>query len=528
MIKRYYATKDNTISNAFNETLTTRATGSNMGASDILEVFSIYGQESSGSSELARVLIEFDTAEISSDRATGKIGASGSVSFFLRMYNAPHSQTTPRDYSIEVLAVGAAWQEGFGIDMDNYEDITKNNIGSNWIKRSGATSWTKIGGQYLTDASSSFTQSFSTGFEDLELDVTTLVEQWLDSDGNVLGNKTNYGFGVKLVEANEAYFSSSTGADIDSSGIPHNVSGATRSFFTKKFFGRESEFFFQRPVIEARSNDSRKDDRGNFFFSSSLAPGGDNLNTIFLYNYVRGRLTNIPSVGAGNIGVSLFSGSTTDPTGSELILSVAGGVRAGNTLVATGSHVSTGVYSCTFAYTGSADLTKLYDVWFKLDNSVTGAAGSSLQFTTGSITPKTFAAQQFTEDQKYVLTMPNLQKQYRQGDSPKLRLYARERNWSPNIFTVATNKSIPSLLFESASYQIKRAIDDLEVVAYGTGSLKYTELSYDISGNYFNLDTSMLEAGYNYQLCFAIYSEDSKTYVEQPDKFKFRVVKNEY
>ena len=60
MIKRFYATKDNTITNAFQENLTTRATGSNMGASDILEVFSIYGQASSTSSELARTLIEFD------------------------------------------------------------------------------------------------------------------------------------------------------------------------------------------------------------------------------------------------------------------------------------------------------------------------------------------------------------------------------------------------------------------------------------------------------------------------------------
>ena len=42
-IKRYYASKDNTITNAFEENLKTRATDANMGASDILEVFSIYG-----------------------------------------------------------------------------------------------------------------------------------------------------------------------------------------------------------------------------------------------------------------------------------------------------------------------------------------------------------------------------------------------------------------------------------------------------------------------------------------------------
>ena len=43
-IKKYIAEKDNTITNAFESNLSTRGTGSNMGASDILEVFSIYGQ----------------------------------------------------------------------------------------------------------------------------------------------------------------------------------------------------------------------------------------------------------------------------------------------------------------------------------------------------------------------------------------------------------------------------------------------------------------------------------------------------
>jgi hypothetical protein len=63
-IKRFQAKKDTTISNAFRSNLTIRATGSNMGASDILEVFNIYGQATSSSVESSRILIEFDTGEI--------------------------------------------------------------------------------------------------------------------------------------------------------------------------------------------------------------------------------------------------------------------------------------------------------------------------------------------------------------------------------------------------------------------------------------------------------------------------------
>ena len=45
-IKRYKADQDNTITNAYKSELKTRATGSNMGLSDSLEVFRIYGQRS--------------------------------------------------------------------------------------------------------------------------------------------------------------------------------------------------------------------------------------------------------------------------------------------------------------------------------------------------------------------------------------------------------------------------------------------------------------------------------------------------
>ena len=79
-VKRYYASADNTITNAFQSNLKTRGTGANMGLSDILEVFSIYGQESSGSQELSRVLIKFDLSgaanTISSDATKGNIKLS--------------------------------------------------------------------------------------------------------------------------------------------------------------------------------------------------------------------------------------------------------------------------------------------------------------------------------------------------------------------------------------------------------------------------------------------------------------------
>jgi len=108
-IVRYTASADNTITNAFKEDLNTRGTGSNMGASDTLEVFGIYAQESSASAELSRALIKFPTTAISSDRTATTIPASGSVNFFLKMYNVAHSETLPIDYKLTVARITIDW-----------------------------------------------------------------------------------------------------------------------------------------------------------------------------------------------------------------------------------------------------------------------------------------------------------------------------------------------------------------------------------------------------------------------------------
>lgn len=466
MIRRYYATKDNTITNAFEENLTTRGTGSNMGASDILETFSIYGQASSASVELARMLIEFDITEISADRTASRVPDAGNVSFFLKLYNAPHSQTTPSDFDLTISAVSQSWEEGYGLDMDFYEDLTRDGIGSNWINAASGTTWTAEGGDYHT--SPTFTAEFSTGLEDLELDVTSLVEEWID------GTKDNYGFGIKLADALET---------------------TNRSFFRKKFFGRDSEFFFARPVIEARWDSARKDDRGNFYASSSLAPASDNLNTLYLYNSIRGRLRNIPTLGSNDIYVDLYD-------------SVGGTKLTGSF---TGSADATGIYKCDVQINTTA--STIYDVWFS----------GSTQYHTGTISVEQFGAAGYSPDGTYVLSMPGLRSEYRKNQTHRLNLYARAKNWSPNIYTKAVQSSIPSLVFESSSYQIIRSIDSHVVVPYGTGSTMHTGLSYDVSGNYFDLDTTYLEAGYLYEIQYSFYDEVNG-WEEQPYKFKFRVV----
>jgi hypothetical protein len=504
-IKKYFAVADNTITNAFEENLNTRGTGSNMGQSDIIEVFSIYAQQSRTSAELSRGLIQFDIDSISTDRSAGTIPDSGSVSFYLKLYNAEHTATLPKNFYIEANAVSANWEEGNGLDMDNYTDLTYDFTGSNWIRRAGSTSWSTEGGDWHTDSSSSFKQYFPVGTEDIDIDITTLVEQWLNSGGNVLGSKDNYGFIIKLTASNEA--SSSTNED-----------GAQFSYYTKKFFARGTEFFFERPSIEAKWDSSRRDNRGNLYYSSSWAPPSENLNTLFLYNYVRGRLRDIAGSSTQIPVLNLYYASASVPEGDARYFRDSSN-SAVNYLSA--SRVSEGVYKATFSVTSSivsSTYPYLVDVWTY--------SGSQIQ-TGSAITPLSVQAENYDVSNTHVLTMPKMLKKYSNKKTERFRLFVRDKGWSPNIYTRATS-TIRSKIIESASYQIMRVSDQKVVVPYGTGSDNYTMLSYDVSGNYFDFDMRLLESGYTYAFKYSFYDDAVAAYREQPYLFKFKVENDEY
>jgi len=397
-------------------------------------------------------------------------------------------ETLPSDYTISVYAISSSWEEGFGLDMDNYSDLTYDAVGSNWIKRSGATSWTTFGGDFLTGTI--VDQSFPNGNEDLNINVSDVVESWLD------GDYENYGFLIRLSQSYEPYHSNSSGANV--SPDFHNTTGSTRSYFTKRFFARNTEFWFKKPCIEARWDASRKDDRGNFYTSSSLAPAADNLNTLYLYNYVRGQLKNIPAIGTGEIYVDLYS------------------TLGGTAITQCIDTPVTGGWSDTGIYTASVCLetteSSLYDVWYS----------GSIEYHTGSISALNLTASVINQNTKYIISLTNHKKEYYKDEIANINVFVRPKNWSPNIYTVAQS-TVTNTIIEQMHYKVERSVDNFIVVDYATGSIKSTQLSYNDDGNYFNFDMAILEPGYEYKLKFATYEDYRQTYVEQPYEFKFKV-----
>ena len=471
-IKRFFAIKDNTITNAFKQNLSTRATGSNMGAADILEVFSIYGQATTSSSELSRALIQFSTSSISSARTSGDIPASGSVNFFLRMFDAPHQHTVPENFKMIVAPVSASWDEGVGLDMDEYKELDE----CNWIKRDSTNSWAIEGGDFLTSSGDLFfEQTFNSGLEDLSIDVTSQVERWLNA---LTGN---YGFGVFMTSS---------------------VEGDTVSYYTKKFFGRGSEFFFKRPVLEARWNDSKKDDRANFVISSSMLSGEDNLNTLYLYNIYKGEYKDIPNLEGDTMIVSLYRDSLSDVSPTSF----------------TASKSETGIYSGSVFLNTTA--STISDVWSTGSSAAADDGARATQFHTGSITPANHNATSYNPSDSFIINVTNLKKSYDAEEKTRFRVYARNKNWNPTIYNVAST-DIEATAIENLYYRVSREADDLTIIDFSTGSLKYSLTSYDVSGNYFDFDMSLLETGYSYTLSFLAEENGNKKQIK--NTFRFRV-----
>tara|TARA_R110000824_G_scaffold57112_1_gene155634 strand:+ start:3159 stop:4685 length:1527 start_codon:yes stop_codon:yes gene_type:complete len=505
-IKKYTASKDTTITNAFKANLSTRGTGSNMGASDVLEVFSIYAQSSTSSIEKSRALLQFSTDDINTDRTAGTIPVSGSVKFFLKLYNAEHAFTLPRDFTLVVHAVSRSWSEGSGLDMEEYSDTGYTNWAAASSASAGETAWTTAGGDFHTGAYSAgstlpfYSTSFSKGYEDLEIDVTAMVEEWLSAILTQDSAVVNYGVGVFLTSSQE------DGSD-------------TQSRYTKKFFARTSEFFYKRPIIEARWDSSEKDNAGNFYLSSSLASATDNLNTLYLYNYVRGQLKDIPGLQTGGV-IHLQVHSASSGT-TALKLPAGGNVAADADLNVTGGAIKTGVYTASFAF-NSSSITKFYPVWHSVDTGLAGGLGVHLH-TGSKITVNSFdsATSNYNPNPTYITNITNLRSMYRRHENTRFRLYTRQKDWNPTIYTKASAE-IDTSIVEDAYYRVIRVVDDFEIIPFGTGSsLPYTRMSYDLSGSYFDLDMAMLEAGYAYGVKLAYYINGA--YHEQPEVFKFRV-----
>ena len=155
-----------------------QATGSsNTGLDEILEVTKTMST-SGGNVKVSRILIKFDLTEISGSIVDGTIT---SPKFYLNMYDA-NSQNLTTSQELYAYPISSSWVEGEG----TYSDSPITTEGASWKFRDGATNesyWSGSatepeGGAWFSDVYAS--QSFEYETSDMRMDVTPIVNKWLD------------------------------------------------------------------------------------------------------------------------------------------------------------------------------------------------------------------------------------------------------------------------------------------------------------------------------------------------------------
>ena len=573
-IKRYFATADTSITDAFKPNLTTRATGSNMGLADSLEVFTIYGQASTTSRERERILVKFPADQIKQDFDAGQF--PNSAKFYLRLFNVKHTGTTPKDFTLEVYKLSKGFDEGTGVDLDDYTDSGV----VNWV----TASLDKIaaGGSFTISVNPTAPASFTASVGSFEVnalagasaidsainlenalngnsDITNLVSVSQNSNVVTLTAVTAGTTGNTISLFIDPTGSDGSGTLTSSAGFltgglnytPWDTPGGdtTGSALGSAYFELGDEDMTVDITSEvltwltASSNDKgllvrhttrveteltesyytkKFSARGSeYFFSRPVlevrwdsAEQDDRANF-----YSQSNLFAVGSTYNQNT-LNLYNrvyGSLVDLRGdASLIPSASFFADASLTDLLTPESITvtkeaTGSYKAVVELSTTA--STIYEKW-------TDPVSSSVVFFTGAIDVNQRVASNTNKQTQYVINITNLQDKYSTDETARFRLFTRLKDWSPTIYTVA-NSDIETEIIKNAYYKVFRVVDNLDIIDFGTGSIEYTKLSYDKDGSYFDLDINMFEEGYAYGIQFSFFING--TYVDQPEIFKFRV-----
>ncbi len=460
---RIYPTKDAFITNKYLDTTGAKvATGSNNGRNPALQVFAIKNTLSA-SIEMARALLQFNITELSGKVFVDRVIPSASVTYYLKMFNGAHGNEQPASFDLSVYPLSRSWDEGKGIDGDGFSDFGY----CNWMSASSTQAWTISGSDYLASGYGTASAHFDLGDEDLDVDVTAIVNNWLTASAGQAGGIPNNGVVIKLGSSEESI--------------------STDDYYVKMFHGRETRLVDKIPYLEARWDDSMKDHRGNFAFGQT--------NKLYLYNVVRGELT-----------------SVTEPVTVRIQDHLIGASASYSGVFNTG-QISTGVVTASINIAGTASFSSstFYDIWF---------SGSTV-YATGTFTPLRLTGSHVDEYKEYVVDVLNLKRVYNSNEEARVKVNVRQKEYTTHVLHTSSLESERDYI-EKMYYSISNEETGEVIVPYGTGSVEYTKLSYDGDGNFFNIWMGSFVPGFIYRIKFLIdiNKYDKK---EIDDDFIFRV-----
>ena len=196
-----YAKKDATIYSGSIQGSSRKLIEQNTGLDSVLEIQKILPTTVDSSTIVSRALVKFDLSSVSESVVNGDI--SSNAEYFLRLFNA-ESKEIPFNDTILAVPLSQSFEMGIGRFGDT--PITKDGVTWSWPDTSGsdASSTWNTGGTFYTATDDNLTslvmsQSFEQEIPDLNIDVTTIVNNWFASS-----SAPNHGFLLKRNDSDES------------------------------------------------------------------------------------------------------------------------------------------------------------------------------------------------------------------------------------------------------------------------------------------------------------------------------------
>ena len=457
-----------------------RAVDANTGAAGTLDIFKLYGATRSGSTpniELSRAVIHFDLTPLSALVEAGEVDTSD-PSFWCRLQltDVYGGQPVPSNFTLDVFPLSASFQEGYGKDISYYADSDA----ANWLSSSIGVLWNAAGAgvsgtelstcDYITSSTSipstQLQQNFTTGTENLSIDVTKIVSATLS------GEIPDEGFRISLQSGLEA---------------------DTNTYFVKRFASRHAYDETKRPKLVFGYDDSVYDDTQILTFDTTCR--------IRLYNSVAGRLTNLAFGGAELTGSNCLILRLDALVSGSPNFSFTGSQDFSGTKYASGSYYadvqlsSTGSLAAFITQSGSI---KFNPVWTSLNGAVTYTTGSSVTFTPQSRSTSSGILQ------KYIVSVNGVKKDYRVDETILAQVNIFDQS-SPLLKMVKVPVEHPGIVIPDSYYRIRDVILD-EVVVPFDDIKNSTRLSSDSTGMYFRQDADTLTPGRTYVIDIMVKS----------------------
>lgn len=495
MFKSYPAIKDAYITDKIVKSV--RKTSANVGDAATIDLFKLYGVATSGSTplvETSRGLIQFDLTGLKSLHSSGTIDITND-SFWCKLHlrDVYGGQPTPDNFTVSVFPLSASFTEGRGRDNVYFSDVDA----CNWLSSSKGTTWYVSGchgachaqstpGDYITSSlslsSTEIQQTFSTGEEDLLINVTSLVSATLT------GEIPDRGFRLSFMSDHES---------------------DNQTYFVKRFGSRTVYDPLKRPRLIFGYDDAVTDDTQNLTF--------DEDNNLFFYNYVGGSPKNLKSGSYAITGTNcIVLKLSTEVSGGWHSLTFSGSQFSPGVSPLTGTYravvnvpTSDAIVSSKLAQSGSV---KFFPIWSSTDGTLTYLTGSVLTFNSSSRgtakSNKTFEVS--------VLGTPETMAV---DAVMTLRVNIFDRS-SPMIKFSKIPVEIPGVVVRDVFYSVRDVASGAVVIPFDEAHGS-TRVSSDAAGMFFALDASSLTVGRSYVIDIMIVSGgDRKRYNNASSVFR--------